>query len=248
MEATARRSVILRVSEAHDLGDTDRFKLYEHMKSYIAAPPEFHRVDEKNIPEHPVPNVTGVVITTNHKTDGIYLPANDRRHFVAWSDSPKKDKAYFDALYAYFYKEGGNDAVAVYLRQRDITNFNPYASPPQTAAFWAMVEAGADPEQGDLADLLNKHGRPPAVTLAALQQVGRDGVDGAFADWLADRKNRRVIPHRMEACGYTPIKNGDQQDGRWKIAGKNVIVYALRSLSYHEKLAAARALAAEARS
>jgi hypothetical protein len=32
----------------------------------------------------------GVIITTNHKTDGIYLPADDRRHFVAWSTLVKE--------------------------------------------------------------------------------------------------------------------------------------------------------------
>jgi hypothetical protein len=28
-------------------------------------------------------NVLGFLITTNHKTDGIYLPLNDRRHYIA---------------------------------------------------------------------------------------------------------------------------------------------------------------------
>ena len=31
-------------------------------------------------------NVCGVIITTNYKTNGIYLPAEDRRHYVAWSN------------------------------------------------------------------------------------------------------------------------------------------------------------------
>ena len=83
--------MILRVSEARDLGDTDRFAFYDHMKSYTAAPPEVLRVDEKHLREHSVVNCVGVVITTNHKTDGIYLPADDRRHFVAWSDLKKED-------------------------------------------------------------------------------------------------------------------------------------------------------------
>jgi hypothetical protein len=30
-------------------------------------------------------NCLGFIITTNYKTDGIYLPADDRRHYVAWS-------------------------------------------------------------------------------------------------------------------------------------------------------------------
>ncbi len=80
------KSVILRVNEARDLGDVDRFKFYDHTKALIAAPPDVIRVDEKHLREYPVPNVCGVIITTNHKSDGLYLPADDRRHFVAWSE------------------------------------------------------------------------------------------------------------------------------------------------------------------
>ena len=46
------KSVILRVSEARDLGDVNRFAFYDHMKSYTAAPPDVLRVDEKNLHEH----------------------------------------------------------------------------------------------------------------------------------------------------------------------------------------------------
>jgi len=63
------------------------------MKSYTAAPPDVLRVDEKNLREHSVMNCCGVIITTNYKSDGIYLPADDRRHFVAWSDLTKDDFA-----------------------------------------------------------------------------------------------------------------------------------------------------------
>lgn len=34
------KSAILRVSEARDLGEVNRFKLYDHLKSYTAAPPD----------------------------------------------------------------------------------------------------------------------------------------------------------------------------------------------------------------
>jgi Family of unknown function (DUF5906) len=75
------RSVILRLGEGRDLGDVNRFAFYEHMKIYLAAPPDVLRCDMR---EYSVLNVCGVIITTNHKTDGIYLPADDRRHYVAW--------------------------------------------------------------------------------------------------------------------------------------------------------------------
>ena len=40
------RSVILRVSEAHDLGEIDRYALYERTKTLLAAPPEVLRVNK----------------------------------------------------------------------------------------------------------------------------------------------------------------------------------------------------------
>src|SRR5262249_8952859 len=60
------KSVILRVSEARDLGDVNRFQFYDHMKAYTAAPPDVLRVDEKHVPEYAIPNCCGIAITTNH--------------------------------------------------------------------------------------------------------------------------------------------------------------------------------------
>src|SRR4029077_6679218 len=59
------KCVILRVSEARDLGEFDRFALYDHMKSITAAPPDVLRIDEKHRQEYSIPNVCGVIITTN---------------------------------------------------------------------------------------------------------------------------------------------------------------------------------------
>jgi hypothetical protein len=84
------KSVILRISEARDLGDVNRYSFYEHTKTLMAAPPDVRRCNEKYLREHSVFNVTGVIITTNHKTDGIYLPEDDRRHYVAWSPVTKE--------------------------------------------------------------------------------------------------------------------------------------------------------------
>src|SRR5215471_4607651 len=75
------KSVILRLSEARDLGEFDRFKFYEAMKTNTASPPETLRIDEKFVKECYIVNIVGIIITSNHKEDGIFLPADDRRHF-----------------------------------------------------------------------------------------------------------------------------------------------------------------------
>ncbi len=108
------KSVILRVSEARDLGDLNRYEFYEHMKTLTASPPDVLRVDEKHLREYAVLNVCGVVITTNYKTNGIYLPAEDRRHYVAWSDLTKESFSadYFRKIYSWYEHQGGYGDVA----------------------------------------------------------------------------------------------------------------------------------------
>jgi hypothetical protein len=178
------KSVILRVSEARDLGDVNRFQFYDHMKAYTAAPPDV-RVDEKHIREHAVLNCCGVIITTNHKADGIYLPADDRRHFVAWSDLAKEDfdQKYWRTLWQW-YDQGGDRHVAAYLAALDLKDFDPKAPPPKTPAFWDIVDASRAPEDAELADVLDDLGEPDAVTLAQITNC----ADGDFKDWIKDRR------------------------------------------------------------
>jgi hypothetical protein len=64
-----------------------------------------------------------------------------------------------------------------------------------------------------------------------------------FQVWLEDRKNRRTIPHRMEQCGYVPVRNdADKHDGQWRIGGKRQRVYAKSSLAPAERIKAASSL------
>jgi hypothetical protein len=63
-----------------------------------------------------------------------------------------------------------------------------------------------------------------------------------FYEWLRDRKNRRIIPHRLEQCGYVRVRNDAAEDGLFKINGRRQAVYAKASLSIRDRLEAAREL------
>jgi Family of unknown function (DUF5906) len=235
------KSVILRVSEVRDSGEFDRYSLYEHMKALIAAPPDVLRVDEKHLHEYSVVNVTGVVITTNDRTNGLYLPAEDRRHYVAASSRKPADfdADYWNRLYQW-YDLGGNEAVAAYLSDLDISWFDPKAPPPKTQAFWEIVDTSRAPEDAELADALDALEHPPATTLVAITSRV---TSSEFAEWLGDRKNSRRIPHRMQSCGYIPIRNPDAaSDGLWKLGGRRQVIYVKNSLSQRDALVAARGL------
>jgi Family of unknown function (DUF5906) len=222
------KSVILRVSEARDLGDVDRFSFYDHTKIYTAAPPDVLRVDEKNLREYYVFNCLGFIVTTNHKTDGIYLPADDRRHFVAWSQRTKEEFSpqYWNELWGW-YQAGGYGHVGAYLTEFDLAGFDAKAPPPKTAAFWDIVNANNAPEDAELADVLDALGNPDALTL---RQLIEHAIGTEAADWLTDRRNRRAVPHRMERCGYAPVRNPYADDGLWKFQDRRQVVYARGSV------------------
>jgi hypothetical protein len=143
---------------------------------------------------------------------------------------------YWNSLWGW-YGNGGDEDVAAYLGKLDISHFDPKAPPAKTPAFWAIVDANQAPEEAEVADVLDKLGRPDALTAVdLLREAGSSG----FADWLNDRKNRRAIPHRFERCGYVPVRNDDAKDGLWVIKGVRQVVYTKVELSVRDRFVAAR--------
>jgi hypothetical protein len=268
------RSVILRISEGRDLGDVNRFALYEHLKTVIATPPDTKRVNEKYLREYYLFNVTAVVITSNYKVGGVYLAPDDRRTYVAWSNSVENDfnANYWNKLWGWYYanQEEGIRKVAAFLRAYDLSSFDPKATPPRTPAFFEIVASGVAQEEIELADVIDslqnpdpKNPDPKNPTMIAPDTLTIEQLIAAapyaLAEWLRDRNNRKAIPHRLEKCGYvrTPNPNNPRQ-GIWIVKlwethsgrtpeqiSRRMQVYAKASLSYNERVKAVRAMIAE---
>jgi hypothetical protein len=248
---TYARAVILRVSETHDLGDVNRYTFYDASKVYCASPPDYLRVNQKHMQEFYVKNVCGVIYTSNYR-DGLYLPPDDRRHDVMWSELMAADFAdgYWTKLWSW-YSNGGFEHVAAYLMARDISKFDPAAPPPKGPAFWAMVAASAAPEDSEFADLLDciphrdmavDKSQPPkwpdAVTLSQVRRY----ADDAMKAWIDDRRNRRSIPHRFDMCGYVQVRNEARKAGNWIVHNKRQVIYAKKELSLKAQYEAAVAI------
>jgi hypothetical protein len=141
-------------------------------------------------------------------------------------------------MWHWYMKEGGFEHVAAYLANLDLSDFDPKKPPPKTEAFWTVANAHRTPEDAELADVLEGLGHPNGVTIGRLQSAAA----GDFAFWLGDRKNRRNIPHRLESCGYVPVRNPDAKDGLWKIGGARQVAYAKETLAHSEQIKAVREL------
>ena len=230
------KSVVLRVNEARDLGEMTRYQFYDHTKVYTAAPPNSIRCNEKNLREHYVINCLGMIITTNHKTDGIYLPPEDRRHFVAWSELTREDfeEDFWKKFYSWL-DAGGDRHVAAYLATLDLSSFDAKAPPPKTEAFWEIVNANRAPEDAELSDVIDRIEDNEAITIEMIADFASEELQ----KWMRDRKHRRMIPHRLSKCGFVPVRNEAAKDGLWKVWGSRQVIYVRRELTVPERLAAA---------
>jgi hypothetical protein len=244
------KSVICRISEARDLGEVNRYDFYESMKTLTASPPDILQCEEKHMKKYAIANVTGVIITTNHKISGIYLPENDRRTYVAWSRLTQADfnVAFWDGIWSWYLTGGGFGHVAAYLKQVDLRKFNPKAPPRKTEAFLDIVEAGLPQEDADFSEALNILEKPVAVTVA---QIAAASPSNSFALWLEDRRNSRHIPHRLETCGYVAVRNPDGSHNRWRYRVRKpdgtsqqfeTPIYARKELTLPQQIGAAKAL------
>ena len=233
------KSVVLRISEAKDMGEFDRFKFYDHMKAYMAAPPDVLRVDEKNLREHSVVNVCGVVMTTNHKTDGIYLPADDRRHYVAWSDADE-GRLHRGLLERSL---GLVRARRLRPRRRLSRRARPLGLQPEGAA------------AQDASLLGDRRRQPRARGRRTRRRPRRASATRTPSRWNAHPRRPAestngystaktgAPPHRLEQCGYVPVRNDAREDGLFIVNGRRQVVYALSRLPMSERLRTARTLA-----
>ena len=187
-----RQSVIVRISEAKDLGEYKRYDLSETLKTLIAAPPDTLEVNDKYDRMIYLPNVTLVILTTNHRHGALHLTRDDRRYGVYWSEAKKEDfdAGYWDKIWRWYDNENGCAIVADFLLKRDLSRFDPKAAPKLTPAFWAMVDAEVSRETTELADVIDQLGvmqngeveRPKAVTIEmVISEVIKNGVITDFA-------------------------------------------------------------------
>lgn len=236
--------VILRINEGRDLGDVNRYQFYERTKVLMAAPPDVIRVNEKYQPEKAVINCCGVIITTNNK-DALYLPPDDRRHFVAYTTRTRADydEGYWKRMWEWYFAGGFAHVVAL-LRTRDLSHFDPKAPPIHTEAFMDIVATGRDPNTTDMSSTLMAMGDPPAVTLRMVEDgAGGAGPSlGSFYEWLTDRKNFRIRGRLLVECGYALTHNPTNSQGLWTIQGERTAIYAKSDQTQAERLRSAQAL------
>ena len=148
----ALETEILVINELRQSEAKDRRALENTLKPLIAAPPEFLSVQRKGLAPYDLVNRLQVVAFSNERV-AINLPSDDRRWFVIWSDAPRMSDEDGAVMWAWL-NSGGKAAVAAWLRSRDVSAFNPGATPFLTEAKAIMVEAGMSGAESFLVDMM----------------------------------------------------------------------------------------------
>ncbi len=233
-------SVLVRVSEAANLHDMNKWAFNERMKVLIAGTPDHVSINPKYGQKYSVRLHCGVIITTNHMISGIYIPADDRRYDVIEAatkaemelDNDEKSKEYFGELWDWFNEDGKNH-VAAFLYERNISKFSASNGQRKTEAHKVVVNSNLSTDHW-IYDALNELHEPELVRSDAV-------MSAALKDGLFTMKE---VSSRMQAAmlraGYNPVRCVARKDGRWRIEGKLATVYARRGLVGSAQEVAAR--------
>jgi hypothetical protein len=177
------RKVITRISEVHDLGP-GRFKFYDMTKDWAASPPETLLIADKHVKAYSIENVVLPIYSSNHKTDGLFIPPDDRRIDALWSNRVPADfhvdrwrnywefygydivpndvakDEFWQGWYKHLANGGAEDVVAYLMQPSVLEGFSPGATPVHSAAWHEIVAANRNPQDAELMDVLDAMGEP----------------------------------------------------------------------------------------
>ena len=118
---------------------------------------------------------TRILMMSNHVTNALVIPEEDRRIWVMACEERPKDDGYYKTLYESIHSEqqGSQNLANLfhYLKTRDISAFNPGMRAPMTPAKRRLINAGCSPAESALDDLLEQ--LPDDVDILEPKQLAR---------------------------------------------------------------------------
>ena len=143
---------VIIINELREPEATARRALANKLKPIIAAPPEMLSINRKGMHPYDMVNRALVLAFSNDQVP-ISLDSQDRRWFAIWSRAPRMEPEAAAALWAW-YRSSGFVAVTQWLRARDVSAFNPGATPAWTEWKFQLVEHGMTMAESFLVEMI----------------------------------------------------------------------------------------------
>lgn len=152
------------------------------LKPIIAAPPEYLVVNRKGLHPYDTLNRAFVLAFSNDMIP-LTLSSDDRRWFAIWSSAGRMDPEAAQQMWRWYKEEGGFAQIAQWLYARDVSAFNPGATPPMTDVKASLVEHSMSAAESVIVEMIrNRQGDFAA------------GVIGGPFHMLCDRL-QAMMPH-----------------------------------------------------
>ena len=145
-------SEILVINELREPEAAQRRAFANKLKPIIAAPPDYLPINRKGL--HPYMMLNRIfVLAFSNDYSPISLDTQDRRWFCTWSAAPRMADEDSASMWDWFNK-GGMSACAAYLHSRDVSKFNPKATPPETEYKQNLIETGMSTAESILVEMM----------------------------------------------------------------------------------------------
>jgi hypothetical protein len=145
-------SEILLINELKEPDASARRQLANQLKPIIAAPPEMLPINRKGLHPYQMANRLFVLAFSNDPVP-ISLASQDRRWFCVWSATGRMDSNKAKEMWDW-YRHGGFESISAWLHARDVSKFNPSASPMMTEFKANLVEHGMSMAESFLVEML----------------------------------------------------------------------------------------------
>jgi hypothetical protein len=145
-------SEILLINELKEPDAAARRQLANQLKPIIAAPPEMLPINRKGLHPYQMANRVFVLAFSNDPVP-ISLASQDRRWFCVWSSLPRMDAKEAKQMWDW-YRNGGFESISAWLHARDVSQFNPSATPAMTEFKANLVEHGMSMAESFLVEML----------------------------------------------------------------------------------------------
>jgi hypothetical protein len=199
---------LLAIVDEVNEGGSQKYKTANKLRQLVT--PEVREINPKYGRRRMEHNAARWLIFSNH-TGALPLDEHDRRFWVVSHEGAPKEAYYYVGLYGLLHDAGFIASVGEFLRQRDISGFNPGQRPPMNAAKTALVEFSQSAEDAACTALVTRW--PVAlITNSELNQLLPIGSD----------VSKPAVRHAMDRCGIKKVKSV-------RCGGKPQIIYAVRN-------------------
>lgn len=193
----------------------DRIDAYEKLKAIITGTASnLLTIERKFMEPYAIPNCVNVMFFSNHM-DAISMARDDRRFLVLIIPHEKQEPNYYTKIVNWYEREDGKQKVIQWLKQRDISAFDPNAEPMMTEAKREVID-NAQPFYND----------------ELREQMQGDGVFAKFniltpGDVVAEAQSNHNLPlhfrqnmtskskafRALEAAGWHNVQKQVRLDG-----------------------------------